>query len=204
MALPNENRTAKTDAVEAEIKKMGPKDMAALPGLDADDFRVFGTLIQHFCFIDLNLRRALELFQLSGMLPESAKKLYPNLPDAKLTETLVEIVQEMDAKAEDIPLALNWLEVIAKTRGYRNLAGHFAGKRFPNHDVYVFASKSDKDARKVLGFGLAEHRVHTVVAGRSDFAEMVNSVEQAQLWLATKVPEWDERYLKPTKANVAV
>src|SRR5258708_6227376 len=110
MALPNENRTAKTDAVEAEIKKMGPKDMAALPGLDADDFRVFGALIQHFCFIDLNLRRVLELFHLSEMLPKSAKKLYPNLPDAKLTETLVEIVQGMDAKAEDTPLALKWLE----------------------------------------------------------------------------------------------
>ncbi|TMJ17959.1 MAG: hypothetical protein E6G93_13395 [Alphaproteobacteria bacterium] len=91
MALPNENRTAKTDAVEAKIKKMGPKDLAALPGLDADDLRVFGTLIQHFCFIDLNLRRSLELFKLSGMLPESARKLYPNLPDAKLTETLVEM-----------------------------------------------------------------------------------------------------------------
>ena len=68
----------------------------------------------------------------------------------------------------------------------------------------MFASKNDKDARKVLGFGLAEHRVHTVVAGRSDFAEMVKSVEQAQLWLAKKVPEWDERYLKPSKANVSV
>jgi hypothetical protein len=97
--------------------------------------------------------------------------------------------------------ALSWLEVISKTRGYRNLVGHFAGKRFPGHDVYVFASKSDKDARKVLGFGLAEHRVHTVVAGRSDFAEMV---EQAQLWLANWVSAWDERYLKPAKPNIAV
>jgi hypothetical protein len=204
MALPKENRTVKTDAVEAEIKKMGPKDLAALPGLDGDDFRVFGTLIQHFCFIDLNLRRALELFHLSGMLPESAKKLYPNLPEAKLTETFLEIVNGMDAKTEDKATALIWIELISKTRGYRNLVGHFAGKRFPGHDVYVFASKSEKDARKVLGFGLAEHRVHTVVAGRSDFAEMVKSVEQAQLWLANRVPVWDEQYLKRAKPNVAV
>ena len=114
MALPNENRTAKTDAVEAEIKKMGPKDLAALPGLDDSDFKTFGTLIQHFCFIDLNLRRSLELFHLSGMLPESAKKLYPNLPDAKLAEALAEIVNGMDAKVEDISAALTWLEVYPK------------------------------------------------------------------------------------------
>jgi hypothetical protein len=37
MALPNETRTAKTDAVEAEIKKMGPKALAWLPGIDDDD-----------------------------------------------------------------------------------------------------------------------------------------------------------------------
>jgi hypothetical protein len=72
--------------------------------------------------------------------------------------------------------------------------GHFAGKRFPNQDVYVFASKSDWDARKVLGGGLAAHRVHTAVAGRSEFLEMTKSVEQAQLWLAKKIPEWEQRY----------
>lgn len=110
----------------------------------------------------------------------------------------------MDAKVEDIPTALTWLEGISKTRKYRNLVGHFAGKRFPNQDVLVFASKSDRDARKVLGRGLTAHRVYTAVAGRSEFLEMTKSVEQAQLWLAKKIPEWDQRYLKPSKANVGV
>lgn len=202
MALPSENRTAKVIAVEEAIKSMSPQQLAALPALEEEDFKVFGTLIQHFCFVDLNLRRALELFKIKGMLPESAKKLYPNLPDSKLTETLIEIVKGMDAKAEDIPTALTWLEVISKTRGYRNLVGHFAGKRFPNHDVYVFVSKSDRDARKVFGSDLATHRVHTAVAGRSEFSEMTTSVEAAQLWLAKKIPEWDARYLKTSQANI--
>jgi hypothetical protein len=67
MALPRENRTAKVIAVEEAIKKMSPQELAALPGLDGEDFKVFGTFIQHFCFIDLNLRRALELFAISKM-----------------------------------------------------------------------------------------------------------------------------------------
>ena len=45
MALPNENRTAKVVAVEQAIGKMSPQELAALPALDASDFRVFGTLI---------------------------------------------------------------------------------------------------------------------------------------------------------------
>lgn len=178
MALPRENRTAKVIAVEAAIKKMSPQELAALPGLDGEDFKVFGTLIQHFCFIDLNLRRALELFAISK---KSAANRYQDLPDSKLSEALIEIVKGMDAKVEDIPTALTCLEGISKTRGCRNLVGHFAGKRFPSQDVYVFASKSDRDARKVLGRGLAAHRVHTAVAGRSESLEMTKSVEQAQL-----------------------
>ena len=46
MALPREDRTAKVIAVEEAIKKMSPQELVALPGLDAEDFKVFGTLIQ--------------------------------------------------------------------------------------------------------------------------------------------------------------
>ena len=89
-----------------------------------------------------------------------------------------------------------WIEVINVTRKQRNLVAHFAGKRHPKEDVYVFASKSEKDAIKVLGVGLGEQEVHTSVAGRSEFAEMVESAKNAHEWLAGKVPEWNERYPK--------
>lgn len=197
MALPNDNKTPKTEAVKAQIEKMGPKDLAALPDLDQEDFLLIGMLIQCFCFMDLNLRRALETFHAAKMLPKAYQKLYPNLPDAKLTEALAAIVQETDPNGEDIETALTWLQVIDQTRSHRNLVGHFAAKRYPDHDVYVFASISDKDARKVFGFGLAEHQVHTMVAGRAEFSAMVEAARNAQLWLAKKVPDWNERYLKP-------
>ena len=111
-----------------------------------------------------------------------------------MTEALAAIVKGMDPKAEDITTAPTRIDVIDVTR--RNVVGHFADKRFPNHDVYVFACKREKDARKVFGFGLAQHEMHTVVAGRFEFAEMTNSATNAQEWLAKKVPEWNERYLK--------
>jgi hypothetical protein len=197
MALPREIRMAKVIEVENAIKKMSPQEVAALPELDGEDFMVFGMLIQHFCFIDLNLRRALEVFAIAKILPKSAANRHQDLPDSMLSEVLIEIVKGMDATAEDIPMALTFLEVISNARRNRNLVGHFAGKRFPNHDVYVLASKSNKDARKVLGRSLSAHHVHTAVAGRSEFLEMTKSVELAQLWLAKKVPEWEQRYLKP-------
>jgi hypothetical protein len=197
MALPKDNPNAQVDAVAAEIKAMGSKDLAALPDLEAEDFRLFGTLIQYFAFMDLNLRRALETFHSLKMLPKEYVKLWPkNLPDSKVTEALATIVRGMDPNMEDIESAVTWIEVINVTRHQRNLVGHFAGKRHPREDVYVFASKSEKDAIKVLGTGLGQHEVHTVVAGRSEFAEMVDSAKNAHAWLAAKVPEWNDRYLK--------
>jgi len=109
---------------------MSPQELAALPGLDGEDFKVFGTLIQHFCFIDLNLRRALELSAISKMLRRAPQIDIRTLHDSKLTEALIEIVKGMDAKAEDIPTALTCLEGISKARRCRNLVGHFAA-RFP-------------------------------------------------------------------------
>lgn len=197
MVLPGDNPNAATAAVEAEIKKMGPKDLAALPDLDGADLQLIGTLIQYFSFMDFNLRRALETFHTEKMMPKEYVKLWPvSLPDSKLTEALAAIVKEMDPEKEEIEESLIWIQVIDSTRLKRNLVGHFAGKRYNGHDVYVFASKSYKDAKKVLGAGLAEHEVHIVVTPRPEFAEMVQSAKSAHEWLAKKVPEWKERYLK--------
>lgn len=102
----------------------------------------------------------------------------------------------MDPNVEDLEEALFRLEEIGRCRTYRNLINHFAGKRYSNEDVYVFASKSDRDARKVLGKSLPEHGVHFSVAGRSELFKLEELINGHQAWLSKKVPEWDERYLK--------
>jgi hypothetical protein len=197
MAPPKDNPNATTDAVAAEIKEMCPKHLAALPDLEGDDLQLIGTLIQYFSFMDFNLRRALETFHAEKMLPTEYVKLWPgSLPDAKLTQALGVIVKGMDSAEEKIEESLIWIKVIDSTREKRNPVGHFAGKRYKGHDVYVFASKSNRDAKKVLGAGLGQDQVHLVVTPRPKIAEMVESAKEAHEWLAKKVPEWNERYRK--------
>ena len=67
--------------------------------------------------------------------------------------------------------------------------------------MYIFASKSDRDARKVLGKSLPDHGVHFSVAGRSEFFKLEPLVNGHQAWLSKKIPEWDERYLKGEEAS---
>ncbi len=196
MALPREIKTEKVTNVQETVAKMSPQEIGALPSLDDEDLRLFGTIVQHFSFIDLNLRRALEIFHLAKRLPENAARWYPDIRDAELTVVLTEIVKRLDAKIEPIEESLTWLEAISRCRPFRNLVGHFAAKRYANADVYVFASKSDRDAKRVMGANLSNHHVHIAIAGRSEFFEMAKGLGDSQAWLTAKIPKWDDQYLK--------
>jgi hypothetical protein len=159
MALPKEVDAEKVRAVNDAIGKMTPQQIGDLPPLEDDDFKLFGIISQHHCFIDLNLRRALKIMHAAKRLPPERVKKYPNYRDADLADILRGSAQKMDPNVEDLEETLFRLEEIGRCRTYRNLVSHFAGKRYPNEDVYVFASKSDADARQVLGKELPTHGV---------------------------------------------
>ena len=196
MALPKAVDAAKVQAVNEALGKMSPQELGALPPLDNDDLRLFGAISQHYCFLDLNLRRALEIMHMAKRLPAEHLAKYPRYTDAALTDILRGSVEKMDSSVENLEEALFRLEEIGRCRTYRNLLNHFAGKRYPNEDVYVLASKNDKDAEKVMGKKLDGHRVHFAVAGRAELFELEKLLNNHQAWLSKKIPEWDERYLK--------
>lgn len=196
MALPKEVSADKVQKVEQTLAKMSAAEKAALPSLDGEDFRLFGAICQLYCFLDLNLRRALEIMRLAKRIPPEHLKQYPDYTDAALTDVLKGSIEKMDSNVEDVEEALFRLEEIGHCRSYRNLINHFAGKRFPNEDVYVFASKSDRDARKALGKSLLEHGVHMSVAGRSELFKLEELLNDHQAWLSKKIPEWDDRHVK--------
>jgi hypothetical protein len=182
------------------LEKCRPR-IGNLPQLDNDDYRLFGFISQTYCFIDLNLRRALEVMHLAKRLPPEDIKRYPNYSDADLAKILGKIARAMDPKVESLDETLFRLEEIGRCRGYRNLVSHFAGKRYPNEDVYIFASKSERDARNAMGKMLEGHRVHFAVAGRSQFFTLSELLQDHQRWLGEKVPEWDRRYLAQVQAD---
>lgn len=195
MALPKEVDAPKVRAVNEALSKMSGQEIAALPPLDNDDLRLFGAISQLYCGLDLNLRRALEIMKMAKRLPPEHVKKYPDYSDGSLAEILKGSAENMDPSEENLEETLFRLQEIGRCRTYRNLISHFAGKRYPDVDVFVFASKSDRDARKVLGKDLGGHRVHLSIAGRSEFFELETLLNGHADWLSKKIPEWDKRYL---------
>lgn len=201
MALPDEISNEKVAAISEKLAKMSSEEIGALPELEGTDFRCFGRLIQCFCFIDLNLRRALEIFELAGKLPDKWKKDYPKISDAALTEALSDIVRSLDPKTEPVEETLTWLTAISKFRGFRNLAGHAAAKRYPDEDVFIFANKNTGDAKKA-GQTLPKHGFMFSVVGRAEFFDMVQAAVDSQKWLSDKLTAWAAAY-PASKATTA-
>ncbi|WP_315770090.1 MULTISPECIES: hypothetical protein [unclassified Bradyrhizobium] len=193
MALPDGISTKKVTTISDALSKMTGAEIASLPELDGADFRCFGRLIQCFCFIDLNLRRALEVFELAGKLPENWQKVYPKIPDSSLTDALSDVTRTLDPKTDPVEETVTWLTAISKFRGFRNLAGHAAAKRFPNEDVYVFANKNTVDAKKA-GQPLPKHGFLFSIVGRSEFFDMVQAAVDSQKWLSEKLTKWAVSY----------
>lgn len=189
MALPDEITNDKIAAISEQLGKMSSQEIGALPDLEGTDLRCFGRLIQSFCFVDLNLRRAIEVFELAGKLPNKWKKDYPKINDAALTEVLADSVRTLDPNCEPIEETLTWLSAISKFRSFRNLAGHAAAKRYPNENVFIFANKNSGDAKRA-GQSLPKHGFMFSVVARAEFFDMVQAAVESQKWLSGKLAKW--------------
>ena len=82
MALPIGFSTPEMEAALARVQAMDEAQLQSLLPLQADDLQMIGALIQHYSFVDFNLRRAIEIFHAAKLLSGKPLRLYPNIRDA--------------------------------------------------------------------------------------------------------------------------
>jgi hypothetical protein len=81
MALPKEYVTPELRAIMDKLTQGSEEELGRLLPLTPEDLRVFGGLIQLYCFFDFNLRRAIEFFHHAGLLERKSMKKYPDFYD---------------------------------------------------------------------------------------------------------------------------
>jgi hypothetical protein len=195
MALPPEYLTSKMEAMRQKLAAMPLQDLTRLPPLDREDHEMIGAFIQHFNFIDLNLRRALEIFSVANILPIGTRARYPNFRDSELADIAKEAIEQMDPTTEQVEYASQVLNAVSHVRTYRNLMGHFAAKRFPDEDIIVFAGSREQDAKTTLGRSLKRFHIQIALAGRSELRDITLRLSELSDWLAHRIPVWHSRYI---------
>ena len=180
------------ELVERKVLSMTPEEISALPPLTDHDFYVIGALIQTYNFVDLNVRRALEIFGASSL---TSKKNLMSAGDFDVLRAAKHVIVENKIPTVGLMDANLAFEILEYGKQFRNLAAHGAGKGFPTENVIVFASRNDRDAKQTIGKKLDLQRVTLAVMDRRIFINLVQETVRCSDWLASQVPYWSDRYL---------
>jgi hypothetical protein len=189
MALPSSSETPRTRHLQDIVEAASAEDVSNWPMLNTKDYELIGAYIVLFSYIEFNIRRVVELFDEKGMLEPPWKGKAPDLR----TSDLAAAVQSLECWEEKGRKAL---EEVEELRKFRNLAAHFAVRRFPNEDAFLFVAKSKRDYRRVFGEDPPPGAALTSVVDCAQIRGALKHVEHVQNWLATATANL-ERHLDP-------
>jgi hypothetical protein len=147
------------------------------PKLNEVDFHAIGRLIMYYNFAELNLRRMVEAWEGAGLLKTSlsVKAIDHSIGAVETT------VQEMFPWPEN---ELNGLKRLAEIRSFRNLVAHFAARRFPDDDAFLFTARSERDFKRQFGRPSEPNQWLTAIVDGHVLPNAVDHVEGLQRWIA--------------------
>lgn len=183
MAIPTAFESDRLRAVHDFYLTLEFSDL--LP-LHQEDACLIGTFVQVFNFIELNLRRSIEVFCTADLIVR--KKNVHTSDLVGLVKTAVTKLGLSDPELEDV---LGKLDEIEFRRPFRNLLAHWAGRRLPGHDAIVLLSMDAKDASARVGENAVtkDHCVYSIVL-LPDLRGLLKHIATYDEWLARKTSEW--------------
>lgn len=164
-------------------------DLSGWPMLNKDDYAFVGGLIVLYSYIDLNLRRIIEVFNHAGLLADPLRSKADNL-DAKEVAVAIQSLKCWDDEGRKT------LKEIEELRGARNLMAHFTIRRFPTEDAFICIAKSARDYKRQFGRDPAAGEILTAVVDCQQLRDTLKHVEHVQNWLAKATPNL-EQHLSP-------
>lgn len=173
-------RGLELQAILAEAAK-DPRGLDRWPMLTEKDYVAIGGIVVLFSYIDFNLRRILEAFDRVSQLKAPWKGRTGKLPATEVAAA----IQSLDVWDDAGRKALAELEEL---RFFRNLVAHFAIRRFPNDNAYLFIAKSERDFRRVFNQAPPLGVALTAIVDYEDVTKAVHRIEHVQNWIGRCAP----------------
>lgn len=193
--IPKQNKTPRMEQLQNLVAAL-PGGLAGLDHLTLGDHQLIGAYIQLFNFIELNLRRSVDVFAQAKLLAPAIAKRHRKLASSELVPALKQGVSGMDGAMENIPSAVAKLDEIELRRSFRNLLGHWAARRIPGEDAILLVTKDARDERQVSSQdGLEGDDVTTAIMDLADLRGLLEHMGDYDLWIAEKTAEWFGRYV---------
>jgi len=176
--LPRNIETARGRRLQDIVQASSEENLFSWPDLNDDDYARIGKLIVTFSYIDFNIRRIVDDHDDAGLLCEPWKGRSKKLRMFEAEEALKSILHENETHRVA-------LFRITELRGLRNLVAHFAIKRFPDDDAFLFLGKSASDYRQIFGGEPDPALMLTAVLESSTITNALKELRGLQNWIAT-------------------
>lgn len=159
------------------LKAVSAEELSAWPMLKKEDYIAVGAIVVLFGYVDFNLRRLVETYDAAGLLQGNWKGKSKRLNMAEIAKAAATMLPWPDQNKQAF-------ERIEYLRALRNLVAHFAIRRFPNEDAFVFMGQSDKDYKKHFGGEAPPWVSVTAVLDAPILSGVIPELEGLQHWLA--------------------
>jgi hypothetical protein len=188
MALPPSTETPRLRYLQDIVDAATNGGWTDWPTPKENDYTQFGKIIVLFTYIDVSVRRIAEAAGNANCLDDKWKGRVGKLNIGE---------------AEEAVLSLDWsdanrraLNQIAERRGLRNLIAHFAVRRFPNDDAFLFFTKSDRDFKRLYGRDPESGTIMTAILECSQLNDGFRHIHELQKWVTKASSEAEMLFLK--------
>jgi hypothetical protein len=176
MAIPSSRGGERSRYLDAILDACPAERIPAWPEPTDQDYSVIGRLIVNFCNIDLHLRRMVEALDRGGKLPAKFHGKSAVLNEYKTREA---VLGSLSWTAEQM-IGFGNLD---ECRKFRNMAAHFAVKRFEDEDAFLFMTKSVSDFRQAFGVNPAPPKGLMCIIDGSEFLRVLDLSDALMEWV---------------------
>jgi hypothetical protein len=194
MALPTSIETGRTLYLQNILLGLSSNALGDWPMPIRSDFVLIGRIIVQYSYIDFYLHRMIEIYEKYDLLPSKWRGKTAKMPIGDI-ETIIQ------AAPDWAPSNVIAFQRIKEFRKVRNLMAHFAIKRFPNDDAFLFITKSANDFKRVLGFEPKPGMAMTGVADIAQTAKISKVIEGLLKWLSVATVQLEDPYFKNLKRS---
>jgi hypothetical protein len=183
---------------------LAPGEMLRFPAIDRDMLFAAGILVQTYSYIELNLRRCVDIFAHAKLLGPSWARKPEAIQSSKLVEVVKDALTRIVPKPNELPDWNGKLDEIGLRWSMRHMFAHWAMRRVPGEDYLILMTNDGREVKRlhklsngrhppVLGLG----RVTYALMNAADVRGICEHMVSYEKWIAQKTADWFQQYVGP-------
>jgi hypothetical protein len=186
------------------IDALPPGEILRFPTVDQDMLLAAGVLVQTYNYIELNLRRCVDIFANAKLLGVSWARRPTVIQSGKLVEVVKDALTRIVPAPSELPDWNGKLDEIDLRWSMRHMFAHWAMRRVPGEDYIVLMTNDGREIKRLHKLSNGRHppklgigRVTYALMNAADARGVCVHMASYESWIAQKTADWFKHYVGP-------